>query len=203
MRLLSGGPFSTSAFFLVVLATTSVPRPVFAQSATEVAAVGPHTAGVATLIQTSATVIGIDVASRTATLRGVGGRIFEVTVGSEVGDISKLKIGDTVQIAYQESLLIHADRVKSNGIRERIDSTAVLPASDGVAATAHRVQVLGTIQKVDPKTRLVTLRGPLRTVTVKAGPNISIADLKAGDSVSAEFITATAVKVTRGNEPLN
>jgi hypothetical protein len=137
------------------------------------------------------------------TLRGVGGRIFEVTVGPEVGDISKLKIGDAVQIAYQESLLIHADRVKSNGIRERIDSTEVLPASGGVAASAHRVQVLGTVQKVDAKTRLVTLRGPLRTVTVRAGPDISIADLKVGDSVSAEFITATAVKVTRGKEPLN
>jgi Cu/Ag efflux protein CusF len=203
MRLLSGRLSSTSAFFLVVLATTSLPRPVFAQSATEVAAVGPHTAGIATLIRTNATVIGIDVTSRTVTLRGVGGRIFEVTVGPEVGDISKLKIGDAVQIAYQESLLIHADRVKSNGIRERIDSTEVLPASDGVAASAHRVQVLGTVQKVDVKTRLVTLRGPLRTVTVRAGPDISIADLKVGDSVSAEFITATAVKVTRGKEPLN
>jgi Cu/Ag efflux protein CusF len=203
MRLQSGRLSSTSAVFLVVLATTSLPRPVFAQSATEVAAVGPHTAGVATLIRTDATVIGIDVTSRTATLRGVGGRIFDVTVGPEVGDISKLKIGDAVQIAYQESLLIHADRVKSNGIRERIDSTEVLPASDGVAASAHRVQVLGTVQKVDAKTRLVTLRGPLRTVTVRAGPDISIADLKVGDSVSAEFVTATAVKVTRGNEPLN
>ncbi|WP_158905945.1 hypothetical protein [Burkholderia sp. L27(2015)] len=202
MRLLSDRLSSTSAFFLVVLATTSLPRPVFAQSATQVAAVGPHTAGVATLIQTTATVIGIDVTSRTATLQGVGGPTFEVTVDPEVGDISKLKIGDVVQIAYQESLLIHADRVKSNGIRERIDSTQVLPASDGVAAWAHRVQVSGTVQKVDEKTRLVTLQGPLRTVTVRAGPGISIADLKVGDSVSAEFVTATAVNVTRANEPL-
>jgi Cu/Ag efflux protein CusF len=202
MRLLSDRLFSTSAFSVVVLATISLPRPVFAQSATEVAAVGPHTAGVATLIQTNATVIGIDVTSRTATLQGVGGSTFEVTVDPEVGDISKLKIGDAVQIAYQESLLIHADRVKSNGIRERIDSTEVLPASDGVAASAHRVQVSGIIQKVDEKTRLVTLRGPLRTVTVRAGPGISIADLKVGDGVSAEFVTATAVTVTRGKEPL-
>jgi hypothetical protein len=202
MRLLSDRFPSTSAFFLVVLATISFPRPVFAQSATEVAAVGPHTAGVATLIQTNATVIGIDVTSRTATLQGVGGPTFEVTVGPEVGDISKLKIGDAVQIAYQESLLIHADRVKSNGILRRIDSTEVLPASDGVAASAHRVQVSGTIQKVDEKTRLVTLRGPLRTLTVRAGPGISIADLTEGDSVSAEFVTATAVNVTRGKEPL-
>ncbi len=203
MRLLSGCRYSRSAFFLVALATMCLPRLVVAQSAAQVAAVGPHTAGVSTLIETNATVIGIDVTSRTVTLRGVGGRSFDVSVGPEVGDISKLRIGDSVQIAYQESLLIHADRVKSNGIRERVDSTVVLPASDGVAASAHRVQVLGTVQKVDAKTRLVTLRGPLRTVTVRAGPDISLADLKEGDSVSAEFISATAVKVARAKEPLN
>jgi hypothetical protein len=203
MRHLPGVLSSRSAFCLVVMAITSLPHPVLAQSATEVAAVGPNTAGAAALIETKAAVIGIDMTSRIVTLRGVGGRTFEVGVGPEVGDLSKLKIGDAVHIAYQESLLIHADKVKSNGIRERIDSTEVLPASGGVAASAHRVQVLATVQKVDAKKRLVTLRGPLRTVTIKAGPDISLADLRVGDSVSAEFVTATAVKVTRGTEPLN
>ncbi|SAL64204.1 hypothetical protein [Caballeronia humi] len=203
MHLLSARLFSTSAFWLVVLAAMCLTRPVSAQSLTEVAAVGPNTAGAATLIQTRATVIGVDAASRTATLRGVGGRIFEVTVSPEVGDISKLKIGDAVEIAYQESLLIHADKVKSNGIRERIDSTEVIPASGGIAAAGHMVQVLATIENVNAKTRLITLRGPLRTVAVKVGPDISLEDLKVGDSIRAEFVTATAVKVTRGKEPLN
>lgn len=203
MHLLSGRLFSTSAFSLVILAAMGLPWPVSAQSLTEVAAVGPNMSGTATLIQTRATVIGVDVASHTATLRGAGGRTFEVTVSPEVGDISKLKIGDAVEIAYQESLLIHADKVKSNGIRERIDSTEVIPASGGIAAAGHMVQVLATIEKVNAKTRLITLRGPLRTVAVKAGPDISLADLKVGDSIRAEFVTATAVKVTRGKEPLN
>jgi Cu/Ag efflux protein CusF len=203
MRRLSSRLFLTSALSLVVLSTMSLPRVGSAQSLTEVAAVGPNSAGAAALIRTNAKVIGIDAASRTATLRGVGGRTFEVTVSPEVGDINKLKIGDSVEIAYQESLLIHADKTKSDGIRERIDTTEVIPASGGIAASGHMVQVLGTIEKVDAKTRMITLRGPLRTVAVKAGPDISLADLKVGDSVRAEFVTATAVKVTRGKEPLN
>jgi hypothetical protein len=64
------------------------------------------------------------------------------------------------------------------------------------------VQVLATIEKVDVKRRLITLRGPLRTGTVKAGPDVSLADLKVGDSVRAVYITATAVKVTRGETAL-
>ena len=191
------------ALLLVAVATISAPRPALSQSATEVVAAGPNTAGAAALIETKATVIGIDLTSRNVTLRGVGGRIFDVEVGPEVGDLTKLEIGDAVQIAYHESLLIHAERFKSNGIRERIDSTVVLPASGGVAASAHRVQVLATVQKVDVKTRLVTLRGPLRTVVVKADPAISLAGLKPGDSVNVEFVTATAVKVTRDNKASN
>jgi hypothetical protein len=194
---------SLSALVMAVLTMAALPVPASAQCVTEVSAAGPDGAGAAALIQTRATVIGIDAATLTVTLHGVGGRTFEVTVSPEVGDINKLKIGDSVAIAYQESLLIHADKVQSNGIRERIDSTEIIPASGGVAASAHRIQVLATIVKVDRKTRLITLRGPLKTGTVKAGPDITLADLKVGDSVRADFVTATAVKVTRDSSPLN
>jgi hypothetical protein len=83
MRRLSDRLFSTSAFFLVVLATTSLPRPVFAQSATEVAAVGPYTAGVATLIRTNATVIGIDVTGDSVSAEFVTATAVKVTRGKE------------------------------------------------------------------------------------------------------------------------
>lgn len=191
-----------STLFLALAASATLAGRASAQDVKIVTGTGPDTAGVAALIQTKATVIGIDAASLTATLRGQGGRTFEVTVSPEVGDIKKLRIGDTVDIAYHKSFLIHADKVKSNGIRERIDSTEILPASGGVAASAQSVQVLATIEKVDVKRRLITLRGPLRTGTVKAGPDVSLADLKVGDSVRAVYITATAVKVTRGETAL-
>jgi hypothetical protein len=173
----------------------------FGQSVEVAAGAGSDTVGAAALIRTKATVIGVDASAYSATLRGVGGRVFDVTVSPEVGDIGKLKVGDHVDIAYRESLLIHADKVKSNGIRERIESTGILPASGGVAASAHSVQVLATIEKVDRKRRLVTLRGPLRSGTVHAGPDVPLDDLKVGDSVRAEFVTATAVKVTRDATP--
>lgn len=175
----------------------------YAQKVTLLDGAGPNGVGAAALIETKATVIAVDAAAYSATLKGSGGRTFDVTVSPEVGDIGKMRVGDKVDIAYQESILVHLDKVKSNGIRERVDETAILPASGGVAASAHRVLVLATIEKLDPEKRLVTLRGPLRSGTIKAGPDIHFADLKVGDTVSAEFVTATAVRVTRDSLALN
>jgi hypothetical protein len=192
----------SSLLMLAFAAATTIAPHAFAQEVAVVSAAGPGTIGAATVIRTKAVVIGIDLASRTATLRGVGGRIFDVTVSPEVGDMRKLRIGDNVDIAYQASLLIHANKVKSDGIRERIVTDEILPASGGIAASSHTVQVLATIEKVDVKKRLVTLRGPLRTGVIEVGPDVSLAGLKVGDSVRAELSTATAVHVTRDDGPL-
>ena len=173
-----------------------------AQGAAVVSAVGPNGVGAVAIVETQARVIAIDVASNCVTLRGPHGRVLDIGVNPEVGDVSKLQIGDVLNVGYQNAILIHADKIKSNGIRERIDETATMPASAGVTASAHRVQVLATIQKLDVKRRLVTLRGPTRTETVEAGPDVPLSGLKVGDSVRAEFVSATAVQVTRSGAPL-
>lgn len=195
--------FRSKAVFLAFAAAANLPQFAVAQDVVVSEEKAPNTIGAATAVRTKAVVIGIDVASSRATLRGSGGRVFDVTVSPEVGDLRKLRIGDNVDIAYRASLLIHADKVKSNGIRERVETDTVSPASGGVAASTHSVQVLATIEKVDLKRRLVTLRGALRTVTVQAAPDVPIEALRVGDSVRAELVTATALHVTRNDASLN
>ncbi len=158
--------------------------------------------GAAALVHAQVRVIGIDAASNSVTLRGPRGNVAEVEVNPDLADVKNLHIGDKLNIAYQNAVLVRADKVASNGIRERVDTTAAIPASGGVVAAAHRVQVLATIQKVDRKHRLITLRGPTRTETFHAAPDISLEGLKVGDSVSAEFVSATAVQVARDGAPL-
>jgi Cu/Ag efflux protein CusF len=183
-----------------VVATLS--QPAMAQVAAAVSGAGPDGVGMAMAAETSATVIGIDTASNSITLRGAGGHVADIVVNPEVGDVSKLQIGDTLNIAYRNALLIHVDKVKSDGIRERIEQTATIPVAGGVGATARRIQVLATIQKLDVKKRTVTLRGPSQSYTTDVAPDVSLAGLKVGDSVSAEFISATAVQVTRNGAPI-
>ncbi|WP_087633921.1 copper-binding protein [Caballeronia telluris] len=159
---------------------------------------GDDTRGAATVAEAQAHVVGIDPATNSVALQGPQGRIVEVAVNPEVGDVKKLQIGDTVNIQYRNALLVRATKVKSTGIRERVDTEATIPASGGVAATARSVQILATIQKIDAQKRLITLRGPSRTEVFQVAPDVSLDGLKTGDTVRAEFVSATAIQVLRG-----
>jgi Cu/Ag efflux protein CusF len=165
-----------------------------AQPASETPAVG---VGVGVVIKTTARVVHIDPESNTVTLRGPRGNLAEVEVDPAIGDVKRLAIGDRVHIAYHEALLLTVEKTQANAIRSRIETRAVSPASGGRAAVANHVVVVASIQKVDLKKREVTLRGPQRTITVRASSDVPLAELHVGDSVRAEYVVATAVQVTR------
>ncbi|MEM5316572.1 hypothetical protein [Paraburkholderia sp. JHI869] len=189
---------------LLVLALGVSPHvPLRAQTASDAA---PESAPNAQLqigeVQTTATVVSIDAATNSVTLRGARRNLVTVAVDPAVGDVSKLKPGDHVNILYKEALLLRAEKVATRGIRSRIDTTATMPASGGVAATAHSVQVIATVEKIDRKSRKVALRGPNRTVVVVAPPDVPLEKIKVGDSIRADYVGATAVQVTRGGQNL-
>jgi Cu/Ag efflux protein CusF len=166
------------------------------------AASAPPARGAAMVAQVQARVVGIDAVNNSVALRGPAGRIVEVAVNPEVGDVKKLQLGDIVNIEYRNALLVRATKVKSNAIRERIDTEAAIPASGGVTAKARVVEVIGTIEHVDAKNRRVTLRGPNQTVTLAAAPDVSLAGLKKGDMVHARFESATAIQVMRDGQAI-
>lgn len=190
----------TAAIKTAIVISALFAAPAFAQTAASSA--GPGGVGAAAVAEAQARVVGIDTASNSVALKGPSGRVVNIAVNPEVGDVGKLQIGDTVNIQYQNALLVRATKVASNGIRERIDETATIPASAGSTATARRVQVLATVQKIDQAKRTITLRGPNKTETLHAGPDVSLKGIKAGDSVQAEFVEATAVLVTRNGAPI-
>ncbi len=59
----------------------------------------PPAYGVAGAAQVQARVVGIDAASNSVTLRGPFGRAVEVAVNPQIANVSKLKLGDTVNIS--------------------------------------------------------------------------------------------------------
>lgn len=142
-------------------------------------------------------IIGIEPASRTLTVKGAAGNVVVVVVNEEVAGFDSLKIGDTVDVLYKNALLVTADKVTGAdaGLRKRVDTQAYQPASGGFEST-RQIEILATVQKIDRKKRLVTLRGPYRTQTVEARPDIDLSGVKVGDTVHAVFISAAAVKVT-------
>jgi Cu/Ag efflux protein CusF len=148
-------------------------------------------------VHLKATIVGIDPGSRALTLKGAGGNVVVVLVGQQVAGFEKLRVGDRVDALYKNALLVKADRVdgKGKGIRERVDTQVYAPASGGFES-ARQVEVLATVQKIDRKRRLVTLRGAYQTQTLEAGPQVDLTGVKVGDTIHAVFVSAAAVEVT-------
>ncbi|MFL9933029.1 hypothetical protein P0D88_28280 [Paraburkholderia sp. RL18-103-BIB-C] len=160
----------------------------------------PQAVGAAALLRVQARVVEIYPDSNSVTLRGPRGNLAVIDVNPAVADVKKLRVGDIVTISYQKAVLIGVDKLATSGIRSRLDTQLAQPASGGVVAAARRVEVVATVQNVDRKHRTVTLRGPSRTETLDVAPDISLDDIKVGDSVRAVFVAAAAASVSRGGE---
>ncbi len=169
----------------------------FAQNADAEADAGQKALGEAEVIHAQVHVVDLPATNASVTLRGPHGHLADVDVNPQLADVRTLRVGDKLNIAYQQALLLHIDKVTTKGVRERIETTATIPASAGYASSAHRVQIVATVLKIDRKSRMVTLRGPKHRQVLRAAERIPLDELKVGDSVRAEFISAAAVEVVR------
>lgn len=167
----------------------------FAQDASVPA--GQQALARAEVIHAQVRVVAINTVTNSVTLRGPRGNLADVDVNPALADVSRLKVGDKLNVAYQQALLLNIDKLTTKGVRERIETTAAIPASAGYASSAHSVKVVATVMKIDRKNRMVTLRGPKHQQVLRAAKGISLGQLKVGDSVRAEFISAAAVELVR------
>jgi Cu/Ag efflux protein CusF len=162
----------------------------------------PNAVGTAAVAEVTARIVHIDPDKNEVTIRGPRGGTSVVEVDPEVGDVKKLKVGDQVHISYKGALLLSADKVDSKGIRSRIESQSTTPAQGGASTQTEHIEVVATVQKIDRKKREVTLRGPKRTVVLQVSPDVPIEKLKVGDSIRANYASATAVQITRDGAPI-
>ncbi len=148
-------------------------------------------------VHMKAEITGIDAGARALTLKGAGGNTVVVLVGQQVDGFDQLKVGDRVDVLYKNALLTKAEKVSGadKGIRKRVDKEVYTPASSGFEST-RRTEVLATVEKIDHKKRLVTLRGAYQTQTLEAGPEVDLTDVKVGDTIHAVFVSAAAVQIT-------
>jgi hypothetical protein len=158
---------------------------------------GRHAVGVKAFRHIQARVAGIDPSYNSVTLRDTGGEMVVFEISPDIADVKTLQIGDMVSIAYRNAILTRMDKVASNGIRERIETEVIQPASDGDVSSTRSVAFVATVLKIDRKNREVELRGPTQTQAFDVAPTLSLDSLKVGDSVRAEFISAVAASVVR------
>ncbi|RKT25356.1 hypothetical protein B0G69_1072 [Paraburkholderia sp. RAU2J] len=141
--------------------------------------------GKADVVHAQVRVAALNAATNSVTLRGPRGNLGDVDVNPALVDVTLLRVGDKLNVAYEQALLLRIDKLATKGMRERVETTVAIPASAGMTSSAHRVRVV------------VTLRGPRHQQVLRAAQDIPLDRLRVGDSVRAEFISPAAVALAR------
>lgn len=156
---------------------------------------GKGAAGAA--VQKVATVESIDPASRTVVLKTHDGRLTRMVAGPEVRNFDRIAVGDRVVTTFVEAVSLQL-RKGGDGIRERSESEQSARAPEGAkpgAVVQHRVKVVADVVAANPRTRVLTLRGPERTIELRVPDAKQFASVKVGDQVEATFTEALMVNV--------
>jgi len=168
-----------------------------------IAASAPGVGGVAGAIKVTATVVALDPATRTATLRGAKGKIVDVVVPPEAKNFDQIRVGDLVTVEYMRALTLE---LKGPGATRSASSQAAsAPAPAGAVAggaAARQVVILANVTAVNSKEGYVTLRGPKgNSVDVSVGDPAQLKLVKMGDQVEAVYTEAVAVTVNHVPKP--
>jgi hypothetical protein len=139
----------------------------------------------------------IDAATRAVTLKGPQGREFTVTAGQEVKNFAQMKVGDQVNVEYVEALTIELKKGSSAPIArtEQAGAAAAKPGERPAGMAGRQVTITAEVVDVNPKTQVVTLRGPQRTVELKVSDPEQFKRVAKGDRVEATYTEAVAIAV--------
>jgi hypothetical protein len=151
-------------------------------------------------VKASLLVTAVDVAKRTLTLKAQDGRTQVLEVGPEVKRLSEIAAGDTVQVEFDEGLVLELQAPDSATVApEMVEAAGRADKTQAPgAAAAAGVRATVTVTSINPKDRVVIFQGPQgNQYDVKAGPNVKIDKLKVGDRLLATYIQAVAVKVEK------
>jgi Cu/Ag efflux protein CusF len=185
----------------VALATTAWLAPAAARAAEEKpaapAASTPTGVMYSNLTTVTAKVEAVDLEKRLVTVRGPKGNVVEIEAGPEVRNLPQVKVGDMVVVKYQESIAF--DLKKEAGAPEAAAAGLVARADEGAKPAAGGARVIVAdvvIQAIDPKTMMVTVKGPKGNIyDVKARDPKRLETIKVGDQVRVTYTEALAVSV--------
>lgn len=187
--------FRKSLFVVPVVVVAFAVCPVFA-SAT---AAEPGMQETATE-KTSAVVTGIDRQARTVTLRGEDGKTRTVEVSPDVKYFSKLKVGDRINVALTESLLL---QLQPSGTPDDTSSAEVSQSEangqPSVTGATRRV-ISAKVTAVDTKNNTITLQGPrgneIQFDVRNPDRQAMLKKVNVGDVVRATYKRSVAISVS-------
>jgi hypothetical protein len=145
---------------------------------------------VQTALQTAqGRVVSVDAATQTMNVMGPEGNTIRAPL-VHLANGSALSQGDAVAVEYRAAMSIAVETAAEGdqGVRERVDLHTIVPMGQGYAV-AHQTEISGTIERIDARTRELTLRGVHGERTVAAPPQVDLAQLEHGDRAHVVVVT--------------
>jgi hypothetical protein len=157
----------------------------------------PGKAAIMQTIEVTATITGIDKATRTVTLKGPR-RAVDVVAGDEVRNFDQLRLGQKVSVRYRRALTMELRKTRT-APDAAISELAVRaqPGQQPAAAAGRALTVIADVVAVDPKKSIISLKGPRGNVVdlqVQNPEHFKV--VKKGDQVEALYFEAVAIGVT-------
>ncbi len=185
------------ALIASALAATTLAQPT-GPTAGAVVASEPGKAVVASAVEVSAQVVGIDKATRTVKLKGPKGNVVDIVAGDEVRNFDQIKVGDLVVTRYVEALTLELKKTKvaAGDVKVREEAAKAKAGERPAAAGARQVTVVADVVAVDPVKSTITLKGPKgKVVTLNVQNPEQFKVVKKGDQVEATYTEALALSV--------
>jgi len=157
----------------------------------------PGKAAAVATVQATATVMAIDKATRTVTLKGPQ-RTVDVVAGDDVKNFDQIKVGDTVNVTYVEALTLELKKTKGKlDMKAETGAVRAAPGATPGGAVGRQITALCDVVAVDPKKSTITLKGPRGNVmdlNVRNPEHFKV--VKKGDQVEVVYTEAVALTLT-------
>ncbi len=146
-----------------------------------------------------ATVEAVDQEKRIITVKGPEGNIFDITAGDQVKNLAQVKVGDTMEVTYYESVAV---KVFKAGEMPQGNSATVAaerlakPGDKPSGIVGAQATITAVVESISPKKTTVTLKmsdGKYKVVKIQDKKNLD--NVKVGDEVQITVTEALAVAV--------
>ncbi|MFL9929142.1 hypothetical protein P0D88_07745 [Paraburkholderia sp. RL18-103-BIB-C] len=184
---------------LIIAATlVSLATAVYAQTEPQVAVnSAPGKVSVTGTVKTTATVVGIEPATRTVWLKDAKGKVVQLVVGEEARNFDQLKIGDVVNAEYSQAMTVTLKKGGAATAANETQSMERAPMGAKPGGTASReVTVIAVVTAVNHQSGAVTLKGPQgNSMDLMVQDPEQLKLVKKGDHIQVVYTEAIAVSV--------
>lgn len=167
-------------------------------AAAAVAKTSGKAASTAVELELRGQIVEIGPLNQTLLVRVPDGSLVAVTAGPQIKTFKHISVGDEVVVQALLGVAVSIDAHGGSGIRERVDTKVENGQAKGAApfkAVGREVQLVGTVERWNPKSREVTIRGVSRRVSLKVPARINVEQVREGAEVRATFTEAMAIGV--------